>query len=625
MQDTIISTNATTRKQVLQWELMYCIVNILLIILLSQRYSFSIDLPDTGLSWFYYINLSFGHFSFLILLLFSLVFLPISLVVPKKSIIIPVNIIVMSFIISLIAVDTFVFDQYRFHISPFFIRMMLDAGDQIIGFSAAMWITLIFAIALILLIQSYLALVLWKYHQRAYNLFRPRLFFSITFGMYLISHILHIFADANYDRSITRLAHSYPLLNAATAKSFLIKQGWAQAANSDQFKTINKQSGINYPRTAINFNEEKMALNILIITLDSWRFDAMSEKITPNIFQFSQNTLNYTQHFSGANDTRTGIFSLFYGIPGNYWHSFESNQISPVLIDSMIDNGYETAVYASAPLINPEFDRTVFKNIPDLEVKTDGKTAYHRDENVISKWINWTQEYSSTETKKPFFGFLFLDAIHAYQYPDEYPRHFQPTADNINYFTLHNNADTRPISNLYNNVTHYMDSLVGKIISDLKRKELLENTVVVITGDHGQEINDNNLNFWGHNSNFTKYQTQVPLIIHWPGKPATNIDTLTSHYDLVPTLMKNALHASTDVAEYSIGRDLFSDEIEPLESMIMTNFSMTGVIDFKNNTMLVRKKNGSVDYLNSNYQPVNRKPAGHHLTKAMEQMSRFFK
>jgi hypothetical protein len=47
----------------------------------------------------------------------------------------------------------------------------------------------------------------------------------------------------------------------------------------------------------------------------------------------------------------------------------------------------------------------------------------------------------------------------------------------------------------------------------LDKYDIDDNTIVIITADHGQEFNENKLNFWGHNGNFTKYQTQVPLII----------------------------------------------------------------------------------------------------------------
>ena len=615
----------TSRKQIIQWEVIFTLINTLIVLVLAQRYSFSINLPDSVYSWFYYINLSFGHFSFLFLLLFAFVILPVSLLINHRNILIGFNVLLMTIVFTLIGVDTFVFDQYRFHISPFFIQMMLDAGDQIIGFSSLMWLMFSAFILFVALIQLYIAMLSLKYHDKLRTILKPKLFFSITFVMFITGQIIHAIADANYDHSITRLSQNYPVLPPATAKSFLIKQGWAKAGNDADIKVSKKSKQINYPMNPIDTSSSKAPYNILMIALDSWRFDTMSEDISPNIYKLSKKSLNFLQHHSGANSTRTGIFSLFYGLPGSYWHSFESNQISPVFIDTLLELDYQTAVYASAPLINPEFDRTVFNNIPDLAVKTEGKTAYQRDEKVIEKWLKWSDNHIKAHTDKPFFGFLFLDAIHAYQYPPTYPKVFQPANDSMNYFSLNKNTDVEPIMNFYKNLVHYSDNLVGKVLDDLEQKKLLDKTIVIITSDHGQELNDNGKNYWGHNSNFTRHQTQVPMIVHWPGRRTQSFQQITTHYDVIPTLLINALNINNSPVDYSIGRNLFDEKLDSLPGMVMSNFSKIGILDFENDSMMLKNSSGTVSYLDHAYNPVDRKPSGKVLKSAIDDMTRFYR
>ena len=614
-----------SKRDIIKWELIFVLTNILLVILLSQRYTGTMDSPTGIFNWFYYINLTIGHFSFLLLLVFTFIFLPVSILIPSKKIIFSFNIITMSLIIALITIDTFVFDQYRFHISPFFIQMMIDAGDQVIGFSSLMWMILIFGIALIILTEAYIAKIIWSNRSFLYIKLKPKLLVTTLIVMYLISHVIHIVADANYDQSITRLTQNYPLLNPATAKRFMIKHGWAQSRHDELSTKLTDKGSLSYPLSKIKHTENNDLPNILLIVIDSWRFDAMTADITPNIYRLSQTAIQYSNHYSGANDTRTGIFSLFYGLPGNYWHAFESNEVGPVLIDSVLEKGYETGIFASAPLINPEFNRTVFTKVKNLDVRTDGDSAYKRDEKIVQKWSDWSNQFSNNSNNSPFFGFLFFDAIHAYQYPDSYPRKFHPTDSSINYFTLQNETDTTPIFNLYKNVTHYVDSLVGKVIDQLKDRGLFENTIILITGDHGQEINDTKQNFWGHNSNFSRFQTQVPLLIHWPGRTPEKVQQLTSHYDVVPTLMTNALGSITNANQYSIGRDLFSESLTPLDMIIFTNYSMISITDFKNDVMMIKNQIGNVDYLNLNYRPVDKKVSGDLILKAINDMRRFYK
>lgn len=608
-----------------RWVILFYIFNIFFIIALSQRYSISTDLPSTSQAWAYYITLTLGHFSFLIYLVYALIALPIVIFFPYKYFTFTVNITILTFIISLITIDTFVFSQYRFHISPFLIQMIIDAGDQVIGFSITMWLTLFFAILFLLIFEYGLALLIWKHQATLHKALKPKTLISSLILLYLTSHFIHMYADANYDRSVTTLTRYYPLLNPATAKKFMIKQGWASQITDDKINSNNSGGDLLYPISPLEFEKADSPHNILYIVIDSWRFDAMSAEITPNMYRLSQSSLLYNNHYSGANDTRTGIFSLFYSLPGSYWHSFESSQKGPVLIDTLLEHDYETAIYASAPLINPEFDRTVFKRLPHIETSTEGKSASDRDEKIINKWLAFIDKKKSKNETAPFFGFLFLDAIHAYQYPDSYPRIFTPTSTEMNYFTLNNSTDIVPIKNFYNNITHYTDSLIGKVIDNLKENNLLENTVVVITGDHGQELNDNKQNYWGHNSNFSASQTHVPLIIHWPNTEPKVINQASSHYDLTPTIIKNVFKSKTNINQYSIGRNLFTENLKPLDSIIMTNYSMMSIYDFKQDVMMVKNNTGSVDYFNKFQQASSKKPSPLLIKKAINDMSRFYK
>ena len=112
--------------------------------------------------------------------------------------------------------------------------------------------------------------------------------------------------------------------------------------------------------------------------------------------------------------------------------------------------------------------------------------------------------------------------------------------------------------NRYKNSVHYIDSLIGQLFAELKERGLDQNTIIIVSGDHGQEINDTRHNFWGHNSNFAKYQTRVPLLVWWPGMKGGEKAYRTSHYDIVPALLTHALNCSNPPSDYSSGYDLFS-------------------------------------------------------------------
>ena len=82
--------------------------------------------------------------------------------------------------------------------------------------------------------------------------------------------------------------------------------------------------------------------------------------------------------------------------------------------------------------------------------------------------------------------------------------------------------------------------------------------MIILTGDHGQEFNDNGLNFWEHATNFTKYQVQTPLVIYWPKTKRRQINYVTNHFGIVPLLLTKILGVQNPTSDYSAGTSLFS-------------------------------------------------------------------
>lgn len=81
------------------------------------------------------------------------------------------------------------------------------------------------------------------------------------------------------------------------------------------------------------------------------------------------------------------------------------------------------------------------------------------------------------------------------------------------------------------------DAQLGVIIDELKQRGQLDNTIIVVSGDHGAP------GFPRGKTNLVDFGTQVPLLIHWPrgiAKPGRRIDNPTSTIDLAPTFLQAA-------------------------------------------------------------------------------------
>jgi len=101
------------------------------------------------------------------------------------------------------------------------------------------------------------------------------------------------------------------------------------------------------------------------------------------------------------------------------------------------------------------------------------------------------------------------------------------------------------------------DELIGQVIADLQKRGLADDTVIIVSADHGDEFNENGDGVKGHGSGYSRYQLGVPMLMAWPGISPQRITRRTSHYDVVPTLMRRLLGCSNAYADYSSGHDLY--------------------------------------------------------------------
>ena len=123
-------------------------------------------------------------------------------------------------------------------------------------------------------------------------------------------------------------------------------------------------------------------------------------------------------------------------------------------------------------------------------------------------------------------------------------------------------------------------------------KDLLKNTIILITSDHGQEFNDSKKGYWQHGGNFSDYQIRVPMLIFDATKTPKTDSNLTLHYDIAPTILRNYLGVQNQSSEFSYGQDLYkpltkrdyficgyNQKYSIIEKNKITNISPSGTLD----------------------------------------------
>ena len=440
--------------------------------------------------------------------------------------------------------------------------------------------------------------------------------------------MIHIWGSANFVSNITNVTKYLPIYYPTTSISLIQKLGFIDDELVERQKKLrlNRSSDLNYPKHELFTNHIDNTYDIIFIVIESWRFDTFSEEVTPHLWSFSQDnkSLIFNNHYSTGNSTRTGIFGLFYGLPGTYWHSFFSNGKSPLLMDRLQELDYQMGIYSSAQLHLPEFNKTVFTNIPNLRSESTAEVIEDRDIEITEEWVKW---YENTVDSKPSFSFLFYDSPHDYAFKKDYSTKFEPMVEQMNYFKLRSDFDNSLIFNRYKTSVHFTDSLIGQVIRSIEKKGKKNETLVIITGDHAQELNDNHGNYWGHNSNFTKYQVQVPFIMIVPDDIPTNeewIETnaFTSHVDLAPTLMKNILGVRNSVNDYSTGEDLFGAVITR-DWVFASSYSNYAILDKYSITEV--GATGLYEVFDLSNKKLNTKINIDYVNEALEEISTFYK
>ena len=600
---------------------LYCfvLINVFISSLISVRFFLVPGASLSVISSVFSIFAVFGHF-FLAYLLLFIICLPL---VKLKKFFANILLAILFGLFQIgLYIDTIVFEQYRFHVNESVLSMVFSG--QVVDFSLATYLLMFSLIIVSFSLEYFLLYLLDKKTTRQKRRSKAVLFFTLFLSSSLIiSHLVHMVAFYYAYSPIMVVKEYIPLYRPFTSKKimgFFDKQGQRKVI----FEIDNKHDSISYPKKALVINPENQKLkNIVFIVLDSWRYDTFNETISPNSYRFAlkHNGVIFDNHYSTGNATRTGIFGLFYGIAGTYWDAFLRNSIPSLFVTTLQKENYNIGIFTSAKITAPEFDRTAFVTIKNLRISSKDGTAASRDQQITDDWLAW---YKNRDASKPSFSFLFYDAPHAYDFPDDFPVKFKPIGD-LNYMTLNNETDPLPIFNRYKQSVYYVDFLLQNIYEELEKSGTLDDTLIIITGDHSQEMNDNKLGFWGHNGNYTDAQTKVPFIIIGANELENlknNANKLTSHEDVVPTLMKHYLHVKNDISDYSTGYDLFSPILNR-DWLLMSNYSSYAVRTSDNIYFVNRI--GVSHYMDVHNNEVDQTPNYHYIQEAMKSMRYFFR
>lgn len=479
----------------------------------------------------------------------------------QNSIVYGVAILAASVTLLFFYADAKLYALYGIFVNGFVINLISTPGgiESLGGSDATNFSFSLITLGFVLGTAALLALIHAAYHATLNRQWMPRRIFSYLMLLFVVCAIgergAYAYADVSDDAGVLSLSENIPFYMPFTARKFFRKAGFEVPRRQN----LQVSSGhLRYPLNPLSIQPPAKPYNIVWLASESLRADMLTPEIMPRTWAFAQRAQRFTRNYSGGNGTRVGVFTMFTGIPGPYWFSFLNDHRGAAIIDVLKAQNYQMSLYTSAAFTYPEFDKTIFKNVSaDKLHSLESGTNWEKDRINVGNMLDFIDR---RDTDHPFFSFMFFESPHArYYFPPESVIR-RPYLEDINYATLNKDTLARnivPIKNRYINAVHHLDSQFGRIFDYLEQHGLLDNTIVILLGDHGEAFLERG--YWGHNSDFSDQQTRTPLVIWKPGTAPHVSDALTSHMDIVPTLMP-LLGVKNPAGDYSTGIDLFSGQ-----------------------------------------------------------------
>ncbi|MGL4458941.1 MAG: sulfatase-like hydrolase/transferase, partial [Plesiomonas shigelloides] len=236
------------------------------------------------------------------------------------------------------------------------------------------------------------------------------------------------------------------------------------------------------------------------------------------------------------------------------------------------------------------------------------------DAAVTQRWQQWVTQ---PDRKEPWFAYVNYSVPAAF---DKAISQRSRGLENSNEDAIQATSATELEAKYAKAVTR-VDEQLQKVFTTLQQDNLLQNTIVIITSDHGMEFNESGHNRWGYNQSFSPYELRVPLVIHWPGKPAATVQKLTSNLDVSTTLMQDLLHVTNPTSDYSQGENLFTPERK--NNWILAGDANQLVIISPDQQMQLDNR-GQFNAYDNNYKPLPEdKPRLAVLLQALKEVRRF--
>jgi len=335
--------------------------------------------------------------------------------------------------------------------------------------------------------------------------------------------------------------------------------------------------------------------DVFIFMLESTRADAIRPDVAPFLSRFRDDECQFLgKTWSGSNATHLSWFSFFHSRVPVFWReALESipdraTFAGAIPLQQLKQAGYEIEVRAVCDLAYKDFGLSNFgsgTNLAEVVVQANDDNLPFSNFGIAERERLCFEYVREAVLARPQGGGFYYTALDSPHYNYYWHSDFKPPFaeyDEDTRFPLNpTEEEVQRVVNRYWNAVAWADSEIEKFCDFLKREGRYDESIIIVTGDHGEEFQEQGS--WFHCSSIKPEQTGVPLLIKWPKSMGRGpVHSNASHLDVMPSLM-HALGMPSATTRGLAGTNLLRDD------GLHTSISTTAYAGNSGETMVLRR------------------------------------
>ena len=335
--------------KLVNWGHWFALANIIIAIVIASIFVFSSPMPGTGVGTLYLLANWFGHIGFMTFFGFVIFILPLCYLVNNPRVIKGSASIIAAVGLALLAFDALLFNRTGFHISFHAADLLRsEAQSSMTIESWQQWAFLFLLFIVWLGFQLVLANAIWKRVERftRYKVGVPVTTFFVS--CFVLSHAIHVWADAKLYQPIIKQDNMFPLSYPATAKTTMSRYGLLDLAAYEERKQLQFSPDIHnitYPAQPVYCSVETNKNLTVVVQIDNEQ--------SVDLRSVGAKSLNkVSNYYSTAGSIEGLITSTLFGVPEIYQDALSKKR--PVLLALPLGSGMPVSIHSDETLPLPQ-------------------------------------------------------------------------------------------------------------------------------------------------------------------------------------------------------------------------------------------------------------------------------